>query len=167
MQPKDPSSSIEDQFSIDVSAFLTESVPGSGIKLLRARLDNEAAIARQLSIPDRLALLRRCATKPARSAESIPLSQHSPHRAATPPLKDEPPSDRHFVQDVAQIGTTSRNELVYLVLSVLTEASTWMGGWFLVVASPDESERFQAYLTDAREAIVAQLQHGAETTPPS
>jgi hypothetical protein len=176
MHLEDLSSSAEDQFSIEASDFIIESVPDTGIKLLRPRAECEGSLARQLDIPRRLELLRRCADPPSASsgAEQRTSLQHSPNRpphtspsppSPTPSLEDEPESDSGpsadavFLQDVQAVGETSRGETVHLVLSVLVEPSRWQGGWFIAVVPTHESERFEAYLASAREMIVAQLQH--------
>jgi hypothetical protein len=49
----------ENQFAIDASAFIEEVIPGTRIRLLRARSETEATLARKLEIPRRLELLRR------------------------------------------------------------------------------------------------------------
>src|SRR5262249_40738237 len=149
---------------------LVESVPNTGIKLPHARPETEPALGRQLDILRRLELLRRSADPAvAGSTGSIPSLDHS-HLPALPLLKDLPafgsgPADTHFLQDVAPVGQTGIGETVYLALSAVVEPSRWKGGWGLALVPPDESERFQAYLADAREAIVAQLQHRAEVQP--
>jgi hypothetical protein len=145
MHSQDPLSRADDQFAIDVSAFLLESVPDTGIKLVRPRPETQAALATQLQIPHRLELLRR--------------------RAASTPAHGSSRTDTHFVQDVAPVGQTSLDETVYLVLSVIVEPSQWQGGWWLAVVPPHESERFAAYLASAREAGVAQLKYRAEAQP--
>jgi hypothetical protein len=173
MRLHDSSSQPEDQTSsIDASAFLVESVPGTGIKLLRAKPETEAALARQPDIPRRLELLRRCASKV--SAESTPSPPHSSNRTPPPspsqppthlqdvPLPGSGPADSHFLQDVQAVGETSRGETVYLVISALVEPSRWQGGWFIGIVPPNETEVWQAHLVSAREAIVTQLQAEAQ-----
>jgi hypothetical protein len=126
MHSQDSSFEADDQFAIDVSAFLVEPVPGTNIKLLRAKPETEAAIGHQLDIAHRLELLRHTADR-------------------TP----------QFLQHTAPVGQTSAGETIYLILSVVSERHRWHGGWGLAVVSPEESERFEAYLRGARKAIVA------------
>jgi len=78
------------------------------------------------------------------------------------PIPGSSQSDSHFLQDVQAVGETSRGETVYLVLSALVEEepAKWVGGWFFAIVPLRETEVWQAYLTDAREAIVAQLRQG-------
>jgi hypothetical protein len=59
VQSQDSSFDWENQFSIDASAFISETIPGTGVRLLRARPETEAVLAKQLEIPRRLELLRR------------------------------------------------------------------------------------------------------------
>jgi hypothetical protein len=152
MHPQDSSSRAEDQFAIDVSAFIVEVIPNTGIKLLRPRAETEPALSRQLDIVHRLELLRRCAGQ-------------KPHPSTNTPLQDVPipgsdPADTRFLQNLAPVGETSRGETVYLILSAVVGSSRWQGGWGLAVVPPHESERFQAYLADAREAIIEELRMG-------
>jgi hypothetical protein len=138
MHSEDHSFPAKDQFSIDVAAFVVETIPGTNIKLLRARPETEASLGTQLDITRRLKLLRRIAE----------------------------PSPSTFLQDVTPVGQTSTGESVFLILSAIMKPSLgWHGGWGLAVVSPEESERFEAYLRGARKAIVAQLQYHAEMQP--
>jgi hypothetical protein len=118
----------ENQFSVDASAFISETIPGTGIRLLHARPECEAELAKQLSIPLRLELLRRQA------------SQQS-----TAP---------RMLQDDAKVGETSTGESVRLVLTVVVETRRWHGGWFIGIVPPDEIEAWQAYLASACEQFV-------------
>jgi hypothetical protein len=157
MRLQDSSSGAEDQFFLDVSAFLVEFVPNTGIKLLRARPETEPALSRQLAIPYRLDLLRK-------SAERTTGPSPEPPTAAA--LKDAPASgssqtDTLFLQDVAPVGQTGAGETVYLALSIVVQPSQWRGGWFIGLVTPGATEVWQAHLTSAREAIVAQLQPNA------
>jgi hypothetical protein len=128
MHSKDSSSDSENQFAIDASAFISDLLPGTGIRLLRPRPESERALASQLDIARRLELLRRQA----------------------PPSSNTP----RLLQDVAAVGQTSRGEVVYLVLSVLVERSEWVGSWFIAIVPPNETEAWQAYLAATRERIV-------------
>jgi len=144
MHKKDSSSGDENQFSIDVSAFVSETISGTTIRLLRARPETQAALARQLDIPRRLELLRRCPRQRIQTGSS--------------------PSAR-FLQDCARVGETSAGETIFLVLSVIEDLPRWGGGWFLAVTPRDTEERFQCYLAASREAIVAELSHGLKGAP--
>jgi hypothetical protein len=130
MHLEDSSSDPEDQFEIDVSAFHIEPIPGTGIKLLRAKPETEESLLRELGIPLRLELLRHGAG----------------HQ-----------TDTHFLQDVAEVGQTSLGETVYLILSIVVDPSRWQGGWGLALVPVKEAERFGTYLADVREAIVTSL----------
>src|SRR5215468_9723051 len=99
MRPHNSSSGAEDQFSADLSTFHVESVPNTGIKLLRARPETEPALGRQLSISHRLKLLRRSADPAAFGSTfgSTSSSHHSAHLSPPSPmqpLKDVPISGR-------------------------------------------------------------------------
>jgi hypothetical protein len=148
MHPEDPSFHADDQCSVDVADFILTSIPDSSIKLLQPRPEKESTLARQLNVLRQIELLRRCAD-PAAAGSS---SNRTPSPSSSQPA---------FLQDVILAGQTSIGETVYLVLSVVVEPPRWQGGWFLAVLPPHDSERFQAYLADAREAIVAQLQQQA------
>jgi hypothetical protein len=163
MHPEDSSFPAEDQFSIDASAFIIEPIPNTGIKLLRAKLETEPALSRQLDIPRRLELLRRGAarsTSPNRTPSTSPSQQ--PASLQDVPIPGSGPADSHFLQDVASVGETSRGETVYLVLSVVTDHLRWQGGWFLGLVPPGETEVWQAHLTSAREQFVRELQQQSE-----
>jgi hypothetical protein len=149
MHFQDPSSSADDQFFLDVSAFLVEPVPDTGIRLLRARPETEPALASQLNIPHRLELLLKSAER----------------TSALEPQHPSPTKDAYFTQNCAPVGQTGSGESIYLILSLVVDRLEWTGGWCLAVVPSDESERFQTYLADAYEAIVAQLQHRAEVQP--
>jgi hypothetical protein len=158
MQSQDPSSDAIDQFSFDAAAFISETVPGTGIKLLRAKPETEPELSRQLHILHRLELLRRHSADP------------KPHPHPTPRLEDVPvsasdPTAIQFLQDVAEVGQTSAGETIYLILSATVSPTQWQGGWGLAVVPLEDSERFQTYLTGAREVIVAELQRQTETQP--
>src|SRR5206468_3148353 len=98
LHSQDPSFPPDDQFSIEVSSFIVTSIPGTGIKLLRARSETEKELARRLDIPRRIELLRRTADASEKFVQNAP--KLSP--------------DIHFLQDVALIGHTSVGENVYL-----------------------------------------------------
>jgi hypothetical protein len=149
MQCQDPSRGNADQFIIDVSAFIAETIPDTGIRLLRAKPETEKQLALKFDIPRRLELLRRSAERT--SALSLP------------PESD----DAQFAQDYAPVGQTGTGETVYLVLSVVTERLRWTGGWWLAVVALNEAERFQSYLASAREAIVLQLRQGGRKRRPA
>jgi hypothetical protein len=136
MQAQDSSSGWENQFSVDVSAFISETIPNTGIRLLRARPQTEAALVHQLEIPRRRRLLRR----------------QSPLRNTAVRL----------LQDVAPVGETSAGEVVYLVLSVVVDRRAWAGGWWLAIVPPQETDKFRAYSAAAREAFALQLRRNAE-----
>ena len=131
MHVQDSSSGQEDQFSVDSAAFVSETIPNTGIRLLRPKPETEAALAQQLDIPRRLELLRR---------------QGPTH-----------PTAPRLLQDEAEVGTTSTGKAVRLILSVVAEPQQWSGGWFLSVVPPAEIGAWQVYLVDARKAIVAEL----------
>jgi hypothetical protein len=103
-------------------------ISGTGIRLLRVRPETETAIAYQLEIPRRLALLRR----------------QAPTHLTAPRL----------IQDDAEVGVTSDGASVHLVLTVVVEPGQWSGGWFLAIVPPNETEAWQNYLTAARERFV-------------
>jgi hypothetical protein len=128
MRAQDSSSSQENQFSIDASTFISDFIPGTGIRLLRARPACQAELAKQLSIPLRLELLRR----------------QAPRQSPVPRL----------LQDDAEVGVTSTGEIVRLVLTVVTELEQWTGNWFVAVLPPSEIEAWKTYLAATREMIV-------------
>jgi hypothetical protein len=169
MRSHNPSFGAEDQFAIDASAFTVEVIPDTGIKLLRAKPETEPALSRQLSIPRRLELLRRCATESTSSnhthSSTPPSSPPQPSSLQDVPIPGSSQSDSHFLQDVQAVGETSRGETVFLVLSVVTDPLQWNGGWFIGIVPPDATEAWQAYLAGAREAIVAELQRQTKTQP--
>jgi hypothetical protein len=129
MHLQDSSSDSENQFAIDVSAFICETVPGTGIRLLRARPETEPALASQLDIPKRLGLLRRQAP-----------TQNTPTR---------------LLQHVAAVGMTSDGAFIHLVLTVVLEVGGERhAGWFLAIIPVSEVDRWQVYLNDSREWFV-------------
>jgi hypothetical protein len=128
MQVKDSSSDQENQFPIDVSAFISDTIPNTGIDLLRAKLETETALASQLGIKHRLELLRR---------------QAPAHLTAA-----------RLLQDDAVVGVTNDGAVVHLVITVVVEPQQWSGGWFIAIVPPDENETWQAYLASAREQFV-------------
>jgi hypothetical protein len=128
MHIQDSSSDRDNQFSIDVSAFISETIPDIGIRLLRARLETEATLAGQLEIPRRLNLLRR---------------QAPCH-----------PSTSRLLQDAPRVGVTSDGACIHLVLtSIVLESGEWCGGWFIGIVPVGEAEAWQAYLAGAREQM--------------
>jgi hypothetical protein len=133
MHVQDSSSEQENQFPIDSSAFISETIPGTGIKLLRPKPETEETLARQLDILRRLELLRRQASRSSTAAR--------------------------LLQDDTRVGTTSDGASVHLVLTVVTEPEQWTGGWFIAVVPPDENETWQAYLANAR--VVREVSRGA------
>jgi hypothetical protein len=152
MRSQDPSSDADDQFAIEVTDFVVEPIPGTSIKLLRARPETEPELSRKLSIPRRLELLRRSANH---------TSKPHPYHTLIPQDADQPVSGgASFLQDVAVVGTTSNAQTVYLVLSVLVAQRSWTGGWCLAVVASGDTEQFKKYLASACETIVAQLREG-------
>jgi hypothetical protein len=136
MHVQDLPSDQENQFPTDVCAFISETIPGTGIKLLRPKPETEAALTNQLDIKRRLELLRRQAPAPA-------------HLTAP-----------RLLQDVALVGVTSDGASVHLVITVVVEPPRWSGGWFIGVVPPDENETWQAYLASAREQFVLEVSRG-------
>jgi hypothetical protein len=135
MHREDSSSAGGNQFSIDASAFISETIPGTGIRLLRARPECEAELAKQLSIPLRLKLLRR----------------QAPPRSNTPRL----------LQDDVEVGTTSTRETVCLILTVVVEPTHWHGGWCIAIVPLNEAEAWRAYLAGARAQFVLEARRRA------
>jgi hypothetical protein len=130
----------ENQFAVDASAFIEEVPPGTRIRLLRARPETEATLARQLEIPRRLELLRR----------------QAPPRSNTPRL----------LQDAPRVGATSDGACIYLVLtSIVLESGEWCGGWFIATVPVGEAEAWQAYLATAREQFVLEERPHTEGLP--
>jgi hypothetical protein len=99
VQDHHPSTDPENQFSADASAFISETIPGTGIRLLQTRPETEATLTCQLDISRRLELLRR----------------QAPRQGSTPRL----------LQDDAEVGVTSTGESVRLVLTVVIEPRRW------------------------------------------
>jgi hypothetical protein len=148
MHSQHPSPSPGDQFSIDISAFIVESIPDSGIKLLRPKPENESALSRQLDIPRRLEILRRSAAR-----------ETHPHTIATTLLQGDlgDRTDTLVLQDVAQVGESALGELVFLILTAVVESARWRAGWGLGIVPAGETEAWQAYLAGVREQIVREL----------
>jgi hypothetical protein len=139
MHLQDSSSEQENQFPIDASAFISETIPGTGIKLLRPKPETEETLARQLDISRRLELLRRQA-----SAQLTAL---------------------RLLQDDAEVGTTSDGASVHLVLTVVAEPQQWSGSWFIVTVPSNETGAWRAYLTGVREQFVREAGQRAEVQP--
>jgi hypothetical protein len=135
MQLQDPSSEPDNQFSADSCSFISETIPDTGIRLLRPRPETEPALASQLQIPHRLELLRR----------------QAPLHLTTARL----------LQDDSLVGTTSDGAPVHLVLTVVVEPGQWAGGWFIAVVAPNVSEAWKTYLIRAREQFVLEVRQGA------
>jgi hypothetical protein len=134
MQKQDSSSDRENQFAVDASKFISEALPNSGIRLLRSRPECETEVAKDLEIRRRLRLLRRQA------------------------LLAPQPTTARLLQDEARVGVTGAGASVHLILTVVVEpGGQWAGGWFVATVPPNEAERFQHYLVDAREATITQL----------
>jgi hypothetical protein len=141
MRLQDPSSEPDNQFSLSSSAFISDSIPNTRIRLLRARPQTEAALARQLEIPRRLELLAR---------------QASPSSTAA-----------RLLQNDTRIGTTSHGASIHLVLTVVLEVGgEWHAGWFLAIIPVSEVDRWQVYLNDSREWFVREAgrQQGNDRT---
>jgi hypothetical protein len=153
MHSHDSSFPVDDQFPIDISAFVIESIPDSGIKLLRPRVETEQVLSRQLDIPRRLELLRRSAARESHPHTNTTLLQDDPGRD---------PAGSLVLQDVAQVGESALGELVFLILTAVVEPARWRAGWGLGIVPAGESEVWQTYLTNAREAVAAQFQQRSE-----
>jgi hypothetical protein len=139
MHPQDSPPNLENQFGVDSSAFISEVIPNSTIRLLRAKPETEETLARQLDISRRLELLRR---------------QAPTHLTAS-----------RLLQDDAEVGTTSDGASVHLVLTVVVKPGQWSGSWFIVTVPSNENGAWRAYLTGVREQFVREAGQRAETQP--
>jgi hypothetical protein len=73
-----------------------------------------------------------------------------------------------FLQDYRLLGYAPDGNPVHLIISLLTTAKYWRGGWFLALFPPAEADVFTRHIESARLATVAELrkeraQHGSKS----
>jgi hypothetical protein len=72
-----------------------------------------------------------------------------------------------FLQDYRLIGYAPNGNPIHLIITILTTARYWRGGWFLASVPPEEADVFKRHVESARAASVEELrterrQHGSK-----
>jgi hypothetical protein len=140
MRDKSVSAAGENQ-PIDLAGCNFAPIPGTGIRLCHPTGEVAERLEKEFQITSRIEVLLE------RVRENIG-------------------NQERFLQDYRLLGHSPDGTPVHLIITVITTARFWRGGWFLALVPPEEAGVFARHVESARAATVDELrterrQHGS------